>query len=107
MDVSMPVMDGYTAVQIIRTQLPFSANPRLQTTPIITMIAHKIPEYRMRQGWIQDTIGKPVRVSHMKQTLLRWSRKEIIPIPGSQTAVAHPAWGPHPLRAHRGPRSLL
>ncbi|KAJ0415239.1 CheY-like superfamily [Aspergillus carlsbadensis] len=121
MDVSMPVMGGIEATNIIRTQPPFATDPTISMTPIIAMTAHTL-QAQINSGWFQgrgfdDVLQKPARVGRVGQLILYWSRRRVVPRQGA-LAVPHtgnmvplpPAavpWGISPLRAYRGPRSLL
>ncbi|KAF9890893.1 hypothetical protein FE257_005469 [Aspergillus nanangensis] len=110
LDVAMPVMGGQEVLQILRTQRPFVDDPILQNTPVIIMTAHKM--LGDNQIWISrgasDVLSKPMRQDFLRRMLLRWSRREVVPaVPGGNRVVRRPVWGPMPLRAYRGPRSLL
>ncbi|RFU26340.1 hypothetical protein B7463_g9999, partial [Scytalidium lignicola] len=111
MDVSMPVMTGYEATKIIRTQPPFCTDSQILATPIIGMpIQHIIGDKaKCLEVGMNDVITKPIYPRILKQTLLRWSRWQVLQGgPGSLSQYSRvPAWGPIPLRAYRGPRSLL
>ncbi|KAL3476154.1 CheY-like superfamily [Aspergillus californicus] len=120
MDVSMPVMSGLEATQIIRTQQPFISDPRTPSTPIIAIAANILRRQmeRYAQQGFDDVFAKPFRLSLLKEVIMFWSRRRVRPMTGGQLAVpltggpnlvvAPPVqWGPFPLRAFRGPRSLL
>ncbi|MFC5704560.1 response regulator [Aeromonas eucrenophila] len=70
MDCQMPVMDGYTATQLIRQQ------PRFATLPVIAMTANAISGDRERvlACGMNDHIAKPLNVDIMFATLARWIR---------------------------------
>jgi signal transduction histidine kinase/DNA-binding response OmpR family regulator/HPt (histidine-containing phosphotransfer) domain-containing protein len=71
MDIHMPMMDGYEATRLIRTQ---SANRDL---PIIAMTADAMAQDRERclEVGMNDHIAKPVDVERLFSTLRRWIRK--------------------------------
>lgn len=113
----MPVMGGLETARILLTQPPFAMDPILRATPIIGMEPHgtmaPIPGYN--RGYIVDILQKPVRESHVRMMLLKWSRREWAP-PGPGPVLgsglgdgmaSRPVWGPFPFRKYRGPRSLL
>ncbi|MBF0096155.1 MAG: response regulator [Magnetococcales bacterium] len=68
MDCQMPVMDGYTATEQIRT------NPLWAAIPIIAMTANAMAGDRERvlQVGMVDHIAKPIHVTEMFATLARW-----------------------------------
>lgn len=69
----MPVMDGYTATQIIRTM------PQYKNLPIIAMTANVMAEdikYAKSSG-MNDHIAKPVHFETMFNTLRRWIKPSI------------------------------
>ncbi|KAL4749638.1 hypothetical protein BDW72DRAFT_177874 [Aspergillus terricola var. indicus] len=121
MDVAMPVMDGIKATNILRTSPPFTTDPKIATTPIIAMtpFSPRIPvraEEWLKKGF-DDVIPKPFSPVTLRQLLLYWSRRRIIPrhgtLPAPATGNMVPIpeslmpWGPSPLRRYKGPRSLL
>lgn len=65
MDVQMPQMDGFTATQIIRTQLD------LRTLPIIAMTANAMPADREAcfAAGMNDHVGKPIDLEVLVATL--------------------------------------
>lgn len=68
MDLQMPVMDGYQAVQTIREQLKFTE------LPVIAMTADAIAGIReqvMASG-MNDYLTKPIDLKHLQQALLHW-----------------------------------
>lgn len=67
MDCQMPVMDGYTATQLIRSQLGI-------TLPIIAMTANAMAGDRERVMAVgmNDHIAKPLDVNQMFATLAHW-----------------------------------
>lgn len=64
----MPVMDGYTATQLIRQQ------PRFASLPVIAMTANAISGDRERvlACGMNDHIAKPINVDTMFATLAKW-----------------------------------
>ncbi|MDD5412929.1 MAG: ATP-binding protein, partial [Methylobacter sp.] len=72
MDCLMPVMDGYEASRLIRT------DPRFADLPIIAMTANVMAEDRERclASGMNDHIGKPIEWDQFFQTLVRWIKPE-------------------------------
>src|SRR5450830_25201 len=68
MDCQMPVMDGYEATQILRS------NPAFSGMPIIAMTANVMMSDKQRalDVGMQDHIAKPLNVGDMFATLARW-----------------------------------
>ena len=68
MDCQMPIMDGYTATQLIR------GNPALADLPIIAMTANAMSGDRERalQCGMNDHIPKPLKVEQMFRTIAQW-----------------------------------
>jgi len=85
MDCQMPVMDGYTATERIRTR------PEWQNLPIIAMTASAMASDRDRvlQSGMNDHITKPLDLGQMFAIMARW----IVP--------AHPAVSPGALNKLR------
>ena len=73
MDVQMPVMDGYTATQAIRS-LP---DPRLAGIPIIAMTANAFQEdiRKAEEVGMNGHIAKPLDIPSMKATLQQVLKK--------------------------------
>ena len=73
MDVQMPVMDGYTATQAIRS-LP---DPRLAGIPIIAMTANAFQEdiRKAEEVGMNGHIAKPLDIPSMKATLRQVLKK--------------------------------
>ena len=67
MDIQMPVMDGYTATQAIRS-LP---DTRLAGIPIIAMTANAFQEdiKKAEEAGMNGHIAKPLDIPNMKATL--------------------------------------
>ncbi|MET0094943.1 MAG: response regulator, partial [Sedimenticola sp.] len=72
MDVEMPVMDGYEATRIIRS------DPEYATLPIIAMTANAMPSDRDRciEAGMNDFVSKPFDPPQLLATLARWVRPE-------------------------------
>jgi signal transduction histidine kinase/ActR/RegA family two-component response regulator len=70
MDCQMPEMDGYQATRAIRAE----ESPGLRI-PIIAMTAHAMPGDRelCLQAGMDDYITKPVEITVLTSTLLRWA----------------------------------
>ncbi|KAH8432910.1 response regulator [Aspergillus melleus] len=110
MDVSMPIMGGIEATQIIRSQAPFVNDPKIRMTPIIGI--HPCWHRGQRDAFIEkgmtDVLSKPIRKSELINLLLQFSRHEPVPVgPGFPGMRMKPVWGSMPLRRFRGPRSRL
>jgi PAS domain S-box-containing protein len=80
MDVQMPVMDGYTATQAIRSELGMT------TLPIIAMTANAMSTDRdaCLQAGMDDHVGKPFELDHLVATLLRLTGR----VPGERDSEA-------------------
>ncbi|MEJ7747568.1 MAG: response regulator, partial [Luteimonas sp.] len=83
MDVQMPVMDGFTATRLIRTELHL-------TLPVIAMTAGVMMEERQRciDAGMDDFIGKPVEVDQMLATVARHVLRHGVPAPVQAGAAA-------------------
>ncbi len=71
MDIQMPVMDGYTATDLLRKQKKF------QHIPIIAMSAHAMKgdkEISLSHG-MNDHITKPIDADELYRTLYYWIKK--------------------------------
>ncbi|MCU7803029.1 MAG: response regulator [Candidatus Thiodiazotropha sp. (ex Lucinoma borealis)] len=82
MDVQMPVMDGYTATQLIRSQEEMD-NERL---PIIAMTANAMSSDRKMslEVGMNDHIAKPIKVNELYNALIKYIpavRKESVESP--------------------------
>jgi signal transduction histidine kinase/CheY-like chemotaxis protein/HPt (histidine-containing phosphotransfer) domain-containing protein len=68
MDIQMPIMDGYQAVEIIRADL------RLRDIPIIAMTAHALAGDREKSliAGMNDHITKPIDPDALLEVLARW-----------------------------------
>ncbi len=70
MDCQMPVMDGYTATRLIRS------NEKFRDLPILAMTANALAGDRDKVlvAGMNDHIAKPINVDKMFQTLAKWIR---------------------------------
>ncbi len=68
MDVQMPVMDGYTATEQIRSR------PHLKHLPILAMTANAMPQDRARgaEAGMNAYIPKPIDPEALYRSLLQW-----------------------------------
>jgi len=68
MDCYMPLMDGFQATQRIRR------SPRTEELPVIALTASITEDDRTRclEAGMNDTVGKPVRISMLAKALERW-----------------------------------
>jgi signal transduction histidine kinase/CheY-like chemotaxis protein len=82
MDVQMPVMDGYTATQAIRTELG------LTSLPVIAMTANAMASDRAAclAAGMNDHVGKPFELDQLVDLLLRYTGR-----PASSEDEAIPA----------------
>lgn len=110
----MPKMGGLEVLSIIRTKRPFIDDPILQNIPVVVMSASPLRgnAKRLMDRGANDVIAKPIRRARLRQLLLQWSRREVVPLAHrermpEQRVMVRPFWGPMPLRGYRGPRSLL
>ena len=76
MDCYMPLMDGFQATQRIRR------SPGNEELPVIALTASVTEEDQIRclGAGMNDTIGKPVRISMLAKALERW-----VPISGGRS----------------------
>lgn len=70
MDIQMPVMDGYTATQLIRN----SGSLRASTIPIIAMTANAMrgDDDKSLNAGMNVHLTKPVEINKLAQTLHEW-----------------------------------
>jgi two-component system sensor histidine kinase/response regulator len=68
MDMQMPVMDGVTATEEIRSQLQY------KNLPIIAMTANAMEQDKERclAAGMNDFVAKPIDPDHLFRTLLKW-----------------------------------
>jgi CheY-like chemotaxis protein len=71
MDCQMPVMDGYTATRILRSDPAWSAVAHL---PVVAMTANALVGDRDKvlQAGMNDHVAKPLNVTQMFATLAQW-----------------------------------
>jgi signal transduction histidine kinase/HPt (histidine-containing phosphotransfer) domain-containing protein/ActR/RegA family two-component response regulator len=76
MDCYMPLMDGFQATQRIRR------SPRTEDLPVVALTASVTEEDRARclEAGMNDTVGKPVRISMLAKALERW-----VPVSGRRS----------------------
>jgi signal transduction histidine kinase/CheY-like chemotaxis protein len=81
MDVQMPVMDGYTATEILRCQ------PDFADLPILAMTANAMPEDRERgfAAGFNDYIPKPIEPDDLYRALVKWIK------PGERAFLPDPS----------------
>jgi len=68
MDLQMPIMDGYSAAEIITN------NPKYQHIPIVAMTAHTLPsdqEHCLNVG-MKGHILKPIVIDDIDKALVKW-----------------------------------
>lgn len=105
----MPIMSGSEATHIIRTQLPFVADPKIRAIPIICIWAGNV----MRWWDNDDILFMPLQSSAVREILQRYSKCQIVRnnFGGIERGPPHfmkiPAWGGLRTRKYMGPRSLL
>jgi signal transduction histidine kinase/CheY-like chemotaxis protein/HPt (histidine-containing phosphotransfer) domain-containing protein len=76
MDCYMPLMDGFQATQRIRR------SPKNEDLPVIALTASVTEDDRTRclEAGMNDTVGKPVRISMLAEALERW-----VPVSGARS----------------------
>ncbi len=76
MDIQMPIMDGLTATQIIRTDL------KLAKLPIIAMTAHAMEGDREKSlaAGMNDHLTKPIEIDKLITMLNHWLKFEAKPV---------------------------
>ena len=81
MDANMPVMDGYEATRVIRSDL------RLKDLPVIAMTAHAMAGDREKslEAGMNDHVTKPIDPEQFLATLVKWIQ------PGKERVAA---WQP-------------
>lgn len=77
MDIEMPIMDGYTATEIIRK------DPRYKNLPIISTTAHALKGEREKclAAGMNEYLSKPINEQELYRALIRWVH------PGKREAV--------------------
>jgi two-component system sensor histidine kinase/response regulator len=83
MDIQMPVMDGYTACQLIRQ------NPAFKVLPIIALTANASQSEKLRceQVGMNDHLAKPIDPELLFASLLRWI-KQVEPVATTEVVAA-------------------
>lgn len=73
MDIQMPEMDGFQAVEAIRKQ------PQYAELPIIAMTAHVLPGYREKciEKGMNDYITKPIDPEKLYETVVKWGKPSV------------------------------
>ena len=67
-DCQMPVMDGYEATRILRTEEQFKQLPILAMTASAT----KEEQQQCKDVGMNDFIAKPINIETVKHTLAKW-----------------------------------
>ncbi len=95
MDCQMPVMDGYTATQRLRTE------PRWRSLPVIAMTASALADDRARAlaSGMNAHITKPINVETMLRTMAEWIDVQRPQPPAPETA-ADTGWPPPGVARH-------
>jgi two-component system sensor histidine kinase/response regulator len=77
MDIQMPVMDGYKATQVIRS------DPNFQELPVIAMTAHAMAGDREKSlaAGMNDHITKPIDPEELYRTLEKWIDSSVVAEP--------------------------
>ena len=98
MDVQMPILDGYKATRILRSQEPYQSKPGLRNIPVIAMTASAIQGDREKcqKAGMDDYLAKPVKGKILEKMLVKWA------IEGKRKQTQIEREGslkrPHPLR---------
>jgi len=73
----MPILDGYRATHIIRTQEPFNAMDEYQAIPILAMTASAIhgDKEKCQEAGMDDYLAKPVKAAKLEHMLVKWAIK--------------------------------
>jgi CheY-like chemotaxis protein/signal transduction histidine kinase len=71
MDCEMPVLDGFTATEMLRVWEAENQQPR---TPVVALTAHIMSEHkeRARQVGMDGHMAKPIELSHLRELIERW-----------------------------------
>ena len=71
MDCEMPVLDGFTATQMLREWEAREQQPR---TPVVALTAHIMSEHkeRARQVGMDGHVAKPVELSQLRELIEHW-----------------------------------
>ena len=75
MDVQMPILDGYKATKILRSQEPYQNKPSLRDLPIVAMTASAIQGDREKcqKAGMDDYLAKPVKSKVLEKMLVKWA----------------------------------
>lgn len=73
----MPILDGYKATHIIRTQMPFDVSDQYKSIPILAMTASAIQgdKEKCQEAGMDDYLAKPVKPGKLEQMLVKWAIK--------------------------------
>ncbi len=71
MDCEMPVLDGFTATEMLRA---WELENHLPRTPVVALTAHIMSEHkeRARQVGMDDHMAKPIELSQLREMIERW-----------------------------------
>jgi signal transduction histidine kinase/CheY-like chemotaxis protein/HPt (histidine-containing phosphotransfer) domain-containing protein len=90
MDVQMPVMDGFAATRLIRSERRFSE------LPVIAMTAHALKGDREKclEAGMNDYVSKPIDEYELYTALTRWiqSAEKVAPPPSAKPPLREEAW---------------
>lgn len=72
MDLSMPEMDGWTAIRLIKE------NVQISSTPVIALTAHALPGDRQRamDSGCDEYVTKPMDLLELIETVDSWISKQ-------------------------------
>lgn len=81
MDVQMPVMDGYEATRILRTEKEYAEGKKgnmLKDIPVIAMTASAIQgdKEKCHDAGMDDYLTKPVEKVRLEEMLVKWAGKK-------------------------------
>ncbi len=85
MDIQMPEMDGYTATQKIRNELP----EPFRSVPIMAMTAHAVPTERQKcfDLGMNEYISKPFNPNDLKKKIIDLTKNSTTP--KQETSLSH------------------
>ncbi len=71
MDCEMPILDGFTATEMLRTWEVENHQPR---TPVVALTAHIMSEHKehAQQVGMDGHMAKPIELSHLRELIERW-----------------------------------
>jgi CheY-like chemotaxis protein len=71
MDCEMPIVDGFTATEMLRAWEAETHQPR---TPVVALTAHIMSEHKERaqQVGMDGHMAKPIELSHLRELIERW-----------------------------------